>query len=122
MSAHESLGPQFFHGSDEDLNVGDEIKPGAVAGIRKFSSESAGHGDFTWMSPDAGKAAFFGKHVYQVEPQGLTNSYTYPSGRQHPVDEGAHVSLAPAKIVRKGRRHQPGTGSIGMLDPVRWEN
>jgi hypothetical protein len=127
MAAHESLGPQFFHGTDADLQVGDEIKPGNVAGHRKFTaSEASGHGEFTWMSPHAGRAAFFGKHVYQVEPQGLTNEYNYGKahGRNwgHPADMEAHVSLAPAKIIRKGTRHQPGIGSIDMLDPVKWEN
>ena len=109
---------QFFHGSDEHFNVGDEIQPGSMAGVHKFANESSGHGDFVWMSPDQGKAAFFGKHVYEVEPKGLTNRYTYPT-MNHPMDEDAHVSLAPVKVTRKGRSRSE-LGHVGFS--VRWDD
>ena len=133
MSAHDSLGPQFFHGSDADLNVGDEIKPASTipGGGTRFSSHAAGHDEFTWMTPHAGNATFFGTHVYQVEPQGLTNQYNYNLHRRsptHPADEDAHVSLAPAKIVRKGRTvDRPSTKTLVTNaalanKSIRWED
>ena len=111
MAAEEHLGPQFFHGSNADLNVGDEIHPSSGdlrhPGNKGFSPGV--HKEFVWMTPHADNATFFGKNIYQVEPQGLTNRFSYggpgkgnPEGSHFPVDKDAHVSLAPARVVRKG--------------------
>ena len=101
MAAEDAVSPrQFFHGTEADLKPGDEIKPGNVAGHRRFSSESSGHGEFVWMTPHAHKAAWFGSRVYQVEPQGLHADYKY-STPQHHADDDARVSLAPAKVIRE---------------------
>jgi len=128
MAAHEALGQQFFHGTDADLNVGDEISPGDVAGAHKFSSSAAGHGEFVWSTPHASKAAFFGKKVYQVEPTGLHNLYDYGPGGSLGVDKDAHVSLAPMRVVRKGQRNategQSARQTLGGDNPVdvKWDD
>ena len=121
MSAEDHLSPRLFHGSDEDFNVGDEIHPGAVAGNSKFTAEASGHREFVWMSPHEKNASFFGRKVYQVEPQGLTNKYTYPTPT-HPADEDAHVSLAPVKVVRKGRALRGDNSYNYSRNEVRWED
>jgi hypothetical protein len=123
MSA-DSLGEQFklYHGSNQDFNVGDEVKPGDMVPRTVKSRESAdpnrygtsrwsddfsehGHQNFVWSTTDPEHTGMYGKNLYEVHPQGLTERYTYPTTGNKSKD--THVSLAPMKVVRRGKLAGP---------------
>jgi hypothetical protein len=129
MTASNSLGEQFklYHASDQEFNVGDMIKPGSMVPPSVHSRESKvsykvhstrwsddfaerGHDQFVWMSHSPESTEQYGRNLYEVQPEGLTAPYKtapsrkFPSGR---VISPYHVSLAPAKVVRRGKLAGP---------------
>jgi hypothetical protein len=116
-----NLSDQFklYHGSNQEFNVGDEIKPGgmvpqsvksrpgSIGETSRWSDDFSelGHHDFVWSTDSPEHTGTYGKNLYQVEPQGLTARYTYPQTGK--VSPHFHVSLAPMKVVRRGKLAGP---------------
>lgn len=99
---------QFFHGTNAELQPGDMLHPNHKEGYNK---ERPDHSDFVWMANNVKDADWYAKqrvqtkgtgapgHVYEVEPQGLhAPADTLTPGKKSAT---AHVSLAPAKVIRE---------------------
>ena len=129
MTASESLGEQFklYHGSNQEFNVGDEVKPGDMVPRSVKSRQSVdpnrysssrwsddfaelGHHNFVWSSSHPENTGMYGKNLYEVKPQGLTERYTYKTGVKsegHPRVAGTHEGGAPGQAGRAAPQ-QPG--------------
>lgn len=117
---------QFFHGTAAKLQPGDLIHPNHLGEVG-HNKNNPEHSDFVWMTNRLSDADWYARHrgsmvndgtkptkekarqnshVYEVEPQGLhapadIESKT-PQGKtvKHKSNT-AHVSLAPAKVLRE---------------------
>ena len=146
MTANESLGEQFklYHGSNQEFNVGDEVKPGdmvpktvnsrvdtskaipgstralagSLAGRWSDDFHELGHDKFVWSSSRPENTGMYGKNLYEVKPQGLTERYTYKTGVK---SKDTHVSLAPMKVVRRGKLAGPHPNNPD-IEKIEWDD
>lgn len=134
MTASGSLGEQFklYHGSNQEFNVGDEVKPGemvppsvksrqgSIGSTSRWSDDFSelGHKNFVWSSSRPENTGMYGKNLYEVQPQGLTERYTYKTGVK---SKDTHVSLAPMKVVRRGKLAGPHPNNPG-IEKIEWDD
>lgn len=143
MPASNSLGEQFklYHSSHQEFEPGDMIKPGEMVphiqsrpeGVtgKNWSDDfhEAGHNKFVWMTTNP--EASYGKNLYEVEPQGLTERYSYRDAAPYNRGTGlipdehrskeTHVSLAPAKVLRRGKLAGPHPDNPG-ISKIEWDD
>ena len=116
---------QFFHGTASKLEPGDLIHPNHLGDVG-YNKQHPEHSDFVWMTSRPSDADWFARHrgamakqvkhtdqtaneashVYEVEPTGLHAPADIPPSRgdrklPRPKSSTAHVSLAPARVVRE---------------------
>lgn len=134
MTANESLGEQFklYHGSNQEFNVGDEVKPGDMVppnihsrpgsefGTPRWSDDFSelGHHNFVWSTSSPEHTGMYGKNLYEVQPQGLTERYTYKTGTK---SKDTHVSLAPMKVARRGKLAGPHPNNPS-IQKIEWDD
>ena len=140
MAAEEHLnGQQFFHGSNQEFQPGDYINPGVMVPKEIDSRESKGgsnpgrwsndfkhlgHDQFVWMTKNPENASY-GKNFYQVEPEGLTHSYSHElangGSRRAYENTQTHVSLAPVKVLRRGKLAGPHPDNPN-ISKIEWDD
>jgi hypothetical protein len=110
MAAEDALEHrQFYHGTNAALQPGDMLHPNHTA--EGFNKQHPEHSDFVWMTNQLKDADWYARrrtqkkqtdppgHVYEIEPQGLhAPADTLTPGKK---SNTAHVSLAPAKVIRE---------------------
>lgn len=132
MAASESLGRQFYHSTDSELQPGDVITPGHRRPRGHHASDDFpeyGHTNFTWMTTEKPGTQYgrpgqaiggYGRNHYEVEPLGLHHPYSFhlaKTGYKRTMNERAFpehqpnwVSLGGARVIRKLGDDEPRVG------------
>jgi len=102
MPADEHLGPQFFHGTDAELEPGAVLRPGKEVGKNNWGNEEAS-GHHVWMLTDPDYASAYGRHVYEVKPEGWTVNFSEESGHTEEMESSKEWEwITPrARVIRK---------------------
>lgn len=109
MSASDHLGPQWFHGTDAELNPGQLIHP-ASAGYAQQTGGSADHAHMTRSTYQAGvyatRAHRTPGNVYRVEPTGPSE----PDPQHTSSDDLGSVhmrSSSPLRVIGLHKQVKP---------------
>lgn len=104
VSASDHLNPQqFFHGSSQEFEPGDLVRPQRDTGAPNWA-EQLGHtgplgphytGEHVHHADTPYEARVFGRHVYQVEPLSVVEPDPESAG------QGWTRNRGPARVVRR---------------------
>lgn len=96
MSHRALSGAQFFHGSDEEFKPGDTVLPQAQSGKVRFAYADPKRAESMYMTGRHTDARHYGKHVYEVNPQGAV--------RPDPEEHDSYMAPSATVVRRVGRK------------------
>lgn len=97
VDPHHGTGP-WFHGTNADLAVGDELQPGDLMGKAHGDGSD---GSRVWISNDARRAGAYGHRLYEVEPHSRPRS-PYAHHDEHHTTGATVIREVPWSEVQSG--------------------